>query len=260
MKIDLNLDHEMPRLEHAEAGQRLEAAQRRLTELRLFTAGLLGNSQKGPGIIVLFEGFDAAGKGGAIRRVDEGLDPRHVTVRPIGPPTEIEKNHHFLWRFASSIPGHGEMTIFDRSWYGRVLVERVDELITSDMVKRSFTEINDFERSLVADGTIIVKFWMHISEDEQLTRFEERRDDPLKQWKLTDEDWHNRKKRPHYIEAANEMLALTDIDGAPWHVVFGDHKEYARVFVLETLVSDIEKGLERLDIEPPTATKGDYLG
>jgi polyphosphate kinase 2 (PPK2 family) len=152
------------------------------------------------------------------------------------------------------------MTIFDRSWYGRVLVERVDELITSDTVKRSFTEINDFERSLVADGTIIVKFWMHISEDEQLARFEERRDDPLKQWKLTDEDWHNRKKRPHYIEAANEMLALTDIEGAPWHVVFGNHKEYARVFVLETLVSGIEKGLERLGIEPPTATKGDYLG
>ena len=151
------------------------------------------------------------------------------------------------------------MSIFDRSWYGRVLVERVDDLISAEEVTRSFTEINDFERSLFHSETIVIKFWMHVSADEQLRRFEDRRDNPLKQWKLTDADWHNRKKRPAYITAANEMLALTDTNEAPWNVVLGDDKDYARLFVLETLNRRIEEGLRRYGLEPPVSQGRDYL-
>ena len=260
MKIDLSAVSDMPRMTSKEASERITAAQKHLTHLRLFSAGLLRDTSPGPGFVVVFEGFDASGKGGAIRRVAAGLDPRHVTVVPIGPPTDIEKSHHFLWRFQPHLPGRGGMSIFDRSWYGRVLVERVDHLIGPSVVTRSFTEINDFERSLFHDEVIVVKFWMHVSEDEQLRRFEDRRDDPLKQWKLTEADWHNRKKRPDYIAAANEMLAVTDTPEAPWNVVLGDDKDYARLFVVETLNRRIEEGLRRCGLTPPVSEGRDYLG
>ena len=259
MKIDLANVGTMPRVTTNSVTAGISAAQKHLTHLRLFSAGLLHHTSVGPGIIVVFEGFDASGKGGAIRRVAAGLDPRHVAVVPVGPPTDSERAHHFLWRFQPHLPGRGGMSIFDRSWYGRVLVERVDQLIDAPTVARSYTEINDFERSLHHSETIIIKFWMHVSQEEQLRRFEDRRDNPLKQWKLTDADWHNRKKRPAYIEAANEMLAITDTPEAPWNVVLGDDKDYARLFVLETLNRRIEEGLVRFGLTPPTSQGRDYL-
>ena len=259
MQIDLHHVGDMPRVTSKEAAPGIAAAQKHLTHLRLLTAGLLSDSAPGPAIVVVFEGFDASGKGGAIRRVAAGLDPRHVTVVPVGPPNHEELAHHFLWRFQPSLPGRGGMTIFDRSWYGRVLVERVDRLIDHATVVRSFNEINDFERSLLGVPTILVKFWMHVSSDEQLRRFEERRDSPLKRWKLTDADWHNRSLRDAYVEAANEMLTVTDTPGAPWDVVLGDDKDYARLFVLTTLNRRIEEGLVRLGITPPPSEGHDYL-
>lgn len=260
MNIDLDHVGDMPRVASKDAAPRIAAAQKHLTHLRLFSAGLLHHTSVGPGIVVVFEGFDASGKGGAIRRVASGLDPRHVNVVPVGPPTDIEKSHHFLWRFQPHLPSRGGMSIFDRSWYGRVLVERVDRLIPPHVVPRSFSEINDFERSLSHDDVIIVKFWMHVSADEQLRRFEDRRDDPLKQWKLTDADWHNRERRADYVAAANEMLAVTDTPDAPWNLVLGDDKDYARLFVLETLNRRIEEGLQRAGLTPPTSEGRDYLG
>lgn len=259
MHMDLRTIAEYPTLSEEVAEQRLDAAQHRLAHLRLFTAGVLPDSEVGPGILVVFEGFDAAGKGGAIRRLANALDPRHVAVVPIGPPTPEEMAHHFLWRFQSHLPARGAMTVFDRSWYGRVLVERVDGLIDDVAVQRSLREITEFETALAASETIIVKFWMHISDDEQLHRFEERRDSPLKQWKLTEADWHNRKKRDQYIEAANEMLAATDSPTAPWHVVLANSKRYARVQVLELLNHEIEAGLIRRGITPPKSRGQDYL-
>ncbi len=189
---------------------RIEAAQRRLIQLRLCTAGLLEPRRIGPGLLVLFEGFDAAGKGGAIRRLTASLDPRHVRVVPVGPPTPEERAHHFLWRHRAHIPGQGEMTVFDRSWYGRLLVEVVDEGLDPAVAVRSAREITDFERTLVDDGVTIVKFWLHISDEEQLRRFNDRAKDPLKYWKLTPEDWHNRSRRAAYFDALDALVEATD--------------------------------------------------
>ena len=150
-------------LSKEESDARVIKAQHRLTQLRLFTAGLLEPNQVGPGLVVLFEGFDAAGKGGAIRRLTASIDPRHVRVKPVGPPSDEELRHHFLWRFQSVIPGEGEMTVFDRSWYGRLLVERVEKLIDKDTVELSATEIVQFERMLTNNNTTVVKFWLFIS-------------------------------------------------------------------------------------------------
>jgi len=243
-----------------ESLQRIGRAQRHLTHLRLFTAGLLDASSPGPPVIVIFEGFDAAGKGGAIRRVTAALDPRHVRVVPISTPTAEEAAHHFLWRFMSTLPPRGGMTIYDRSWYGRLLVERVEKLIDNDTAKRSSAEICEFERAIVDDGAIIVKFWMHISAEEQLARFLKRQDDPLKHWKLTGEDWENRTKREAYVHAVNDMLAATDHDRSHWHVVAAEDKKYARVKVLESLNRAIERGLASLGLEVPPSRGDDYLG
>ncbi len=158
-------------------------------------------------------------------------------------PTFDEKSRHFLWRFWREVPGLGEMALFDRSWYGRVLVERVEGYATTQQWKRAYDEIVHFERNLVLEGVIIVKFWLQISPDEQLRRFESRRDDPLRRWKLTDEDWRNRDKLAQYNEAVEEMFAKTDHELAPWHVISGEQKRWARVQVLETLVRRIEDGL-----------------
>jgi len=246
-------------LSHDESLKRIKAAQLRLVQLRLFTAGLLEPHEVGPGLLVLFEGFDAAGKGGAIRNLVAGMDPRHVHVVPIGPPTEVELRHHFLWRFQPMIPGLGEMTVYDRSWYGRLLVERVDKLIDADTAKRSALEIVEFERALVDDGTILVKFWLHISNDEQLRRFKDREKDPMKQWKLTPEDWRNRKKRPAYLKALANVLDTTDQHHAHWDLIAAEDKHFARVAVLETLIKRWVRGLERRGITVPDATGADYL-
>ena len=233
------------------AEARLEAAQERLLRLRLIVGGQIGEKKIGPPLCVLFEGWDASGKGGAIKRLVAPLDPRHVRVTQFAAPTFDEKRHHFLWRFWPSIPGWGGMSVFDRSWYGRVLVERVEGLASEAEWRRAYGEIEELERSLAAGGMVLIKFFMHISEEEQLERFEKRRDDPVKAWKLTEEDWHNRTKRPAYLKALEDMIERTDHEVAPWHLVEAESKKYARVKVVETVISRIEQGMRDAGIEPP---------
>lgn len=225
--------------------KRLAAAQERFVELRLTLGGQIGDEGVGPGLLVVIEGADAGGKGGATRRIVERLDPRHFSVYAYAKPDEREKRHHFLWRFWTKVPGLGGMCIFDRSWYGRLLVERVEKFATIEQWTRAYNEIVEFERSLVLEGVILVKFYLHISADEQLKRFESRRDDPLRKWKLNDEDWRNRDKWDQYIEAAEDMFDRTDHQLAPWDIVSGENKKWARVMVLETLNHRIEDGLAR---------------
>jgi polyphosphate kinase 2 (PPK2 family) len=246
-------------LNHEESERRIIAAQRRLTQIRLFTAGLLEPGTIGPGLLVLFEGFDAAGKGGAIRRLTASLDPRHVRVVPIGPPTPEEMSHHYLWRFQGDIPGKGAMTVYDRSWYGRMLIERVDGQIDATAVKRAASEIVDFETMLVDDSVTLVKIWLHISDNEQLERFNERASDPLKQWKLTEDDWHNREKRPAFLEALRDMVDWTDHSHAHWDLIGAEDKHFTRVAVLETLIERWVHDLERRGFTVPKAHGGDYL-
>ncbi|HEV2426590.1 MAG TPA: UDP-galactose-lipid carrier transferase [Acidimicrobiales bacterium] len=248
-----------PTLSFEESEKRIRAAQHRLVQLRLFTAGLIEPHEVGPGLVVLFEGFDAAGKGGAIRRLAEGFDPRHVRVVPIGPPTDEEKRHHFLWRFSDALPGIGEMTIFDRSWYGRGLVERVEGLISVDEARHSLAEIAQFEHALAHAEVTIVKFWLQVSPGEQLKRFEKRRDNPVKRWKLTEDDWRNRDKRADYERAMEEVLEATDAHHAHWNLISGEDKNYARATVLETLAKRWVRDLERRGISVPPASGGDYL-
>lgn len=208
---------------------------------------------------MLFEGFDAAGKGGAIRRLTASMDPRHVRVVPIGPPTPEELRHIFLWRFQPFIAGKGGMTVFDRSWYGRLLVERVEGLIDKSTAKRSGQEIVDFERLLVDNDVTLVKFWLHISDEAQLKRFKDRESDPLKQWKLTPDDWRNREKRPAYLDALEDMVEMTDRPHARWDLIPADSKHYARVAVLETLIERWTHDLERRGLKVPKPRAGDYL-
>ena len=228
-----------------EAEDRLEKAQQRLLRLRLLLGGQIGGQQIGPPLCVLFEGWDASGKGGAIKRLVAPLDPRHVRVSQFAAPTYDEKRHHFLWRFWPVLPGWGGMAVLDRSWYGRVLVERVEGFATEEQWSRAYGEIVEFERTLAAEGMIMVKFWLHVSAKEQLRRFEDRADDPLRTWKLTDEDWRNREKRPLYKTAVEEMLQRTDHKQGRWHVVPGDNKRFARVAVVETVCGAVETELTR---------------
>jgi polyphosphate kinase 2 (PPK2 family) len=235
--LDLSLD-----LSKEDAAERLAAAQMRLLALRLQLAGLT-SPKLGPPLCVLFEGWDASGKGGAIKRLVDRLDPRHVRVSSYGAPTPDEKRHQYLLRFAPAMPGWGGMTVLDRSWYGRVLVERVEGLAAEAEWKRAFGEIDHYERALCDDGMILVKFWLHISAEEQLKRFEARAKDPLKRWKLTEEDWRNREKRPAYEAAVDEMVRRTSTVYAPWHLVEAESKRYARVKVVETVCEAIEARL-----------------
>jgi polyphosphate kinase 2 (PPK2 family) len=253
--IDLSLT-----MDRLKSQDRVAAAQHRLTQLRLFTAGLLDPKIVAPGLVVLFEGFDAAGKGGAIRRLTASIDPRHVRVVPIGPPTAEELRHVFLWRFQPYIAGTGGMTVFDRSWYGRLLVERVEGLIDKSTAKRSGQEIVQFEQLLVDNGVTLVKFWLHLSDEEQLKRFKDRESDPLKQWKLTPDDWRNREKRGAYLDALDDMVETTDKSHAHWDLIPADSKHYARVAVLETLIERWTHDLERRGLKVPKARSGDYLG
>jgi polyphosphate kinase 2 (PPK2 family) len=242
-------------LKSKEQDERLEQAQTRLAQLRLTLGGQLappdGERGLGPPVLVLFEGWDASGKGGAIKRLVAPLDPRHVRVSQFSTPTEDEKRHHFLWRFWGKLPGWGGMAVFDRSWYGRVLVERVEGFATREQWLRAYDEINNHERTLAEEGMILIKFWMHISQEEQLKRFQAREKDPLKSWKLTEEDWRNRDKYPEYLEAVEDMLARTDEPLAPWTLIEGDSKRWARVAVIEAVIERIEKAMREWDIEPP---------
>ena len=200
--------------------------------------------QKKIPLIIVYEGWDAAGKGGNIKRLTDGLDPRGYEVIPIAAPTLPELNRQYLWRFWNAIPKDGHIAIYDRSWYGRVMVERIEGFCTEEQWKRAFDEMNRFEYSLNKWGAVIVKVWLHIDSDEQLKRFEARQNTPEKQWKITDEDWRNRAKWNEYETAVDDMLRLTNTDYAPWIIVESNNKKYARVKVL----SEIIKQIERYDI------------
>jgi polyphosphate kinase 2 (PPK2 family) len=251
--VDLSL-----RLTSEEESEQLAAAQRRLLHLRLVNGGQLGDGRLGPPVCVVFEGWDASGKGGCIKRLVAPLDPRHVRVAQFGAPDPDELRHHFLWRFYPPLPGWGGMSIFDRSWYGRVLVERVEKLATEEQWRRAYEEISRFEWSLAEEGMILIKLWIHISPEEQLKRFEARQADPLKRWKLTGEDWRNREKWGDYEEAVEDMLAFTDQPTAPWDVIPAEQKRYGRMAVLRTVISRMEEGMRRWGIEPPPSTGADY--
>lgn len=238
-------------LSKKEEAKRLEAAWPRLSQLRLTVGGQIGEGDLGPPVCVIFEGWDAGGKGGAIKRLIAELDSRHVRVVQFSAPTHDEKRHHYLWRFGHVLPGRGGMSILDRSWYGRVLVERVEGYAERDEWMRAYDEINGFESSLVEDGMILIKFWLHISDEEQLRRFERRERKPLKAWKLTDEDWRNREKRAEYEEAVEDMLARTDQPHAPWDVIAAESKQSARVSVVETAIRRIEEGMVRCGMTVP---------
>jgi AMP-polyphosphate phosphotransferase len=245
--VDLSL-----RLSSDEEAARLEDLQTRLLELRLICGGLLGQAHSlGPPLCIVFEGWDAAGKGGCIKRLVAPLDPRHFRVAQFAAPTPDEKRHHFLWRFWPALPGWGGMAVFDRSWYGRVLVERVEDFATTAQWTRAYSEIAEFENTLAAEGTILVKFWLHLSEEEQLKRFESRQKDPLRAWKLTDEDWRNRKKRKPYEAAVEEMLERTSSPVAPWTIVEAENKRWARVKVVDTVISAMEAGMKTHGLDVP---------
>lgn len=193
--------------------------------------------RKGKGLVVLFEGWDASGKGGAIKRLTQGLDPRGYVVHPISAPNELEKAHPYLWRFWTRLPGKGHIAIFDRSWYGRVLVERVEGYCSESDWRRAYSEINGMEQEWVESGFGLVKFWLHITPEEQLRRFREREETDYKKWKITPDDWRNRQKWPEYEAAAEEMLLRTNPPDAPWTIVEGNDKRFARVKVLRTVLS-----------------------
>ncbi|MBA3866039.1 MAG: UDP-galactose-lipid carrier transferase [Solirubrobacterales bacterium] len=244
-EVDLSLS-----LSRKEEEGQLKAAWERLAHLRLTLGGLIGERTVGPPLLTAFEGWDAAGKGGAIKRLVAPLDPRHVRIAQFAAPNPDEKRHHFLQRFWPVLPGWGGMTVCDRSWYGRVLVERVEAFAAEEQWRRAYGEIDAFEKTLADEGTILVKFWLHISAEEQLKRFEGRAADPLKSWKLTAEDWENREKRPEYELAVEEMIAESDRPHAPWHLVAAESKRYARVRVIEIVCEEIEAGMRRWGYDP----------
>ena len=194
-------------------------------------------------VVIGYEGCDAAGKGGNIKRLTEHLDPRGYEVIPIAAPTQDERAHHYLWRFAHCIPKAGHITIFDRTWYGRVMVERVEGFCRPEAWQRAYREINEFESHLAHFGTVLIKFWLHIDLDEQLRRFKERETLEYKRWKLTDEDWRNRDKWPQYERAINDMLAQCSTSYAPWTLIEANDKYFARIKVLKTVIKTIEKRL-----------------
>jgi AMP-polyphosphate phosphotransferase len=197
--------------------------------------------------VVVFEGMDAAGKGGTIRRISWKMDPRSLNVWPIAAPNEIERQQHYLQRFWARLPERKQIAVFDRSWYGRVLVERVEEFAKPAEWKRAYGEINAFERQMVDDGIRVVKFFLHVSKDEQLRRLEDRLRNPLKRWKLSYEDFRNRAKWKEYVEASEDMFDRTSTQHAPWHVIPSDDKPAARTEVLGILAKKLSSGLDLSD-------------
>jgi polyphosphate kinase 2 (PPK2 family) len=191
-------------------------------------------------VVIVYQGWDAAGKGGNIKRLVQGMDPRGYEVVPIGSPNDVEKSHHYLWRFWMKMPKAGHFTIFDRSWYGRVLVERIEGFCTEEEWRRGFREIKEMEEHLANFGTIIIKFWLHIDEEEQSRRFQDREVTLNKQWKINDEDWRNREKHDQYQIALDEMLFRTHTSNAPWTIIEANCKLYARIKVLKTVIKAIE--------------------
>jgi polyphosphate kinase 2 (PPK2 family) len=221
--------------------RRLEELQRRML---LVQQGIFHGRRRA---IIAIEGFDASGKGGAIRRLTEAIDPRGVRVVPVGPPSADEQGRHWLWRFWRELPLPGTLTVFDRTWYGRVLVERVEELAAKADWKRAYREINEFERALVDDGIDLVKLFLGVSKDEQLRRFEARLRDAYKQWKLGDPDVRARRRWDEYVEAADDAFARTDTPRARWHLVAADRKWYARLEVLRIVTGRLARHAEWME-------------
>lgn len=219
--------------------------ERQLAELQLklrqIQQAYLATGDRG---IIVFEGWDAAGKGGTIRRMSAVMDPRGFKVWPISAPNDVDKARHFLYRFWERVPPVGAISVFDRSWYGRVLVERVEGLASKPEWSRSYREITEFERMLSDDGARIVKIFLHISPEEQLRRFERRLNEPLKRWKLTYEDFRNRDRRPHYETAVEQMVDRTSTQIAPWHVIPAEDKKYARIAALKLIVQVLAKDVD----------------
>jgi polyphosphate:AMP phosphotransferase len=201
-------------------------------------------AEQGRSIVWVFEGWDAAGKGGAIRRLTSAIDARDYRVIPVSKPTDEEKSHHYLWRFWRHVPRAGRVTIYDRSWYGRVLVERLEGFCTDREWRRAYAELNDFEEQLTEHGIIVLKFWLHISKDEQLRRFRQREDTEYKRHKIDSEDWRNRRKWADYEIAVGDMLALTNTRSAPWHLVAANNKRFARLEILKISCRQIAAALE----------------
>ena len=194
-------------------------------------------------VLILYEGWDAAGKGGNIRRLAQSLDPRGYEVIPVAAPSDVEKRHHYLWRFWNRIPKAGHIAIFDRTWYGRVLVERVEGFCSPAEWNRAYDEINEMEKQFSDFGAVIVKFWLNIDKGEQFRRFNERRKNVWKQWKITDDDWRNREKWDLYLGAVDEMLLKTNTLHSPWTVVESNCKLYARIKALKTVIESVERAL-----------------
>lgn len=192
-------------------------------------------------VVLGFEGWDAGGKGGAIKRLTSHMDPRGYVVNPTASPSDTEKAHHYLWRFWRAMPKAGHIAIFDRTWYGRVMVERLEGFCSENDWQRAYNEINEFEKELKDWGAVIIKFWVQIDKDTQLARFQERQNNPEKQWKITDEDWRNREKWDEYEVAVNEMLQKTNTEYAPWHILESVDKKYARIKALKIVIEEIKK-------------------
>lgn len=232
-RLDLTLA-----LENAEYSKQLKVLQVELHDLafQVYT-------QKRP-VVIVFEGMDASGKGGTIKRLTERIDPRGYVVWPISAPSGEDKERHYLYRFWRRLPEQGQIAIFDRSWYGRVLVERLEGFCSETDWRRAYSEINQFERELTDFGTIVLKFWMHISKQEQLNRFRERERTNYKTWKITDEDWRNRGKWEDYITAAEEMLLKTSTPEAPWTLVEANDKYYSRIKSLRTVAEKLRRELK----------------
>lgn len=226
-----------PFLEEEEYDEKLEKLQKKIQKLH----GEL--YRKKIPMILGFEGWDAGGKGGAIKRLTEKMDPRGYVVNPVCSPNDIERVHHYLWRFWKEVPKAGHIAIFDRTWYGRVMVERIEGFCSQEEWERAYKEINDMEASFVNAGAIVLKFWLQIDKDEQEKRFRVRQETPEKQWKITDEDWRNRAKWDEYERAVNEMIERTSTKESPWIIVEGNDKKYARIKVLETVVKAMEERL-----------------
>ena len=197
-------------------------------------------------VVLGFEGWDAGGKGGAVKRLTAKMDPRGFVVHPTASPNDIERAHHYLWRFWTAMPKAGHVAIFDRTWYGRVMVERLEGFCSENDWKRAYNEINEFEKELFDWGAVIIKFWVQIDKDTQLARFTDRQNNPEKQWKITDEDWRNREKWDAYEGAVDEMLAKTSTTYAPWHILESVDKKYARIKALKIVIKELEKALERV--------------
>ncbi len=234
----IDLSQSMPKKEYASELQRLQA---RLNALHRKAA------DRKISTILLLEGWDAAGKGGAIRRITGALEARLYQVISTGPPTDEEQARHYLWRFWRHLPRAGRFTIYDRTWYGRVLVERVERFATESEWRRAYAEINYFEQELVDHGDVLVKFWLHISRAEQERRFKAREETSYKRWKLTDDDWRNRDRWPDYERAVDDMVERTSTEGVPWHLVAGDDKRHARIKLLSIICDKLENRLDTKD-------------